>query len=82
MCSESFPCGDDDVWCARDVEYCEIAHSDPIVQAKVALVWLRVAAITGDAFLRKHAPCVDWVARELGPQPAPTRWPKVRLDHR
>ena len=71
---------------ARPDALCEIAATDPIVQAKVAMIWLRVAAITGDAFLRKHAPCVDWVSRELGPQPATTgprkSWPKVRLDDR
>jgi hypothetical protein len=70
---------------ARPDTLCEIAQADPIVQAKVAMIWLRVAAITGDAFLRKHAPCVDWVSRELGPQPATgprTSWPKVRLDDR
>ncbi len=46
---------------------CEYATTDPIVAAKTTLVWRRVAAVGGDAFLRRQAPCIDWV--EIGPRP-------------
>jgi hypothetical protein len=55
---------------ARPEELCKVAADDPIVAAKTTLIWHRVATVVGDAFLRKAAPCVDWV--EIGPRP-PTR---------
>ncbi len=49
---------------------CEIAHVDPVVAAKTVVVWKRVAKITGDKLLRRHAPCVDWIGGK------PKRGPK------
>lgn len=46
---------------------CEYAKTDSIVAAKTTLVWRRMAAVGGDAFLRRQAPCIDWV--EIGPRP-------------
>ena len=46
----------------RADELCELATADPILEAKVTVVWRRVAEVRGgEAFLRKHAACVDWV---------------------
>ena len=47
---------------------CEYAKADPIIAEKTKLVWRRMAAVGGDAFLRRQAPCIDWV--EIGPRPA------------
>jgi len=46
---------------ARSADLCEVAKTDPIVEAKVEVVWHRIAALGGGAFLKKHAPCVRWV---------------------
>jgi hypothetical protein len=45
----------------RADELCGLAKTDPILEAKVEVVWRRVAAAGGEPFLRKHAPCVSWV---------------------
>jgi len=47
---------------ARPDELCEIAKDDPIVREKAQLVWERTAIVTGEAFLRRRAPCVTWIA--------------------
>ena len=52
---------------------CEIAHDDPIVAAKTAVVWKRVAKVTGDALLHRHAPCVDWIDRKRTKPVKPTK---------
>jgi len=46
---------------------CELAKTDAIVAAKTTLVWRRMSTVGGDAFLRRQAPCIDWV--EIGPRP-------------
>ncbi|MBS1118231.1 MAG: hypothetical protein H6Q90_459 [Deltaproteobacteria bacterium] len=54
---------------------CELAQADPVVAAKTAVVWERVARIVGDPFLHSHAPCVGWLRsstmlpKQLGPAP-------------
>jgi hypothetical protein len=52
---------------------CEIAHADPVVAAKTAVVWKRVAKVTGDKLLRRYAGCVDWIGRKPRPRPRPPR---------
>lgn len=42
----------------RPTELCAIADADPIVKKMAAVVWRRFAAVVGDAFLKKHAPCL------------------------
>jgi hypothetical protein len=67
---------------ARSTELCAFAATDPIVAAKAALVWRRVAAIAGEQFLRDHAPCVDWIDdATFGPRrrPAATRSPLTKM---
>jgi hypothetical protein len=50
-------------------ELCELAKTDPILEAKVTIVWQRVAEAGGEAFLKKHARCVDWVKAAKKPAP-------------
>ena len=57
---------------------CVIAAADPVVRDKVELVWERVTAIAGDRFLRRRAPCVDWIDRPATPTPAPQGEPVHR----
>jgi hypothetical protein len=41
---------------------CELARGDEVLRAKVRLLWRHTAAIAGtDEFLRRAAPCVDWI---------------------
>lgn len=54
---------------------CAIAHQDPVVAQKAAVVWKRVAKVTGDAVLRQHAPCVDWIGAKKA-VPAKKKPPK------
>lgn len=57
---------------ARSTELCELASNDPIVAAKAALVWRRIAAVAGEKFLRDHAACVDWIDEgTFGPRRRP-----------
>ncbi|MDX2090229.1 MAG: hypothetical protein SFX73_20385 [Kofleriaceae bacterium] len=49
---------------------CEIADEDPVVAAKVAAVWRRVARVVGVKLLRQHAPCVDWIGKKKERKPA------------
>lgn len=55
---------------------CEIAAADPIVAKKATLVWRRVARVTGEAFLERHAACFrpEPIARE----PAPAKQAKAK----
>jgi hypothetical protein len=46
---------------ARPDELCELARTDDTVRTKARMIWQRVAAVTGEAFLRARAPCVDWI---------------------
>lgn len=48
---------------------CEIAREDPVVAAKTATVWRRVAKVAGDKVLKLHAPCVDWIGKRARTQP-------------
>jgi hypothetical protein len=48
---------------------CEIARADPVVAAKTATVWRRVAKVVGDKVLKLHAPCVDWIGKKMGKPP-------------
>ena len=58
----------------RSDELCDLAKSDPIVEAKVSVVWRRVAKVSGEAFLEKHAPCVDWTKPSKAKKPGkPTK---------
>jgi hypothetical protein len=44
---------------------CAIARADPIVLAKVRVVWNRVAGVAGEAFLRRYAGCVEQLGKQL-----------------
>ncbi len=59
---------------------CEIAHVDRAVAAKTTTVWKRVARITGDKYMSRHAPCVDWIGKPRPPIPAnrPVKRPAKR----
>jgi hypothetical protein len=46
-----------------------LATADPVVRDKVELLWNGVAAIAYDRFLRRRAPCVDWIERPETPTP-------------
>lgn len=67
---------------------CEIAHADPVVAGKAAAVWARVAKVTGEALLRQHAPCVDWLPGMKRARPPAKKPPKrtgplnLRIDRR
>ncbi|MEO8706495.1 MAG: hypothetical protein ABI867_41100 [Kofleriaceae bacterium] len=59
---------------------CTIAEADPVVAAKTAVIWKRMATIVGEELLQRHAACVGWIEtkaagtaqlpKQLGPQPA------------
>lgn len=57
----------------RPTDLCSIAATDAVVKKKTALVWRRFAAVVGEPFLRKHAPCVRAKAK---PKPKPKAKPK------
>jgi hypothetical protein len=65
----------------QPAKLCAIAEDDPIVAAKTAVIWKRMASVLGDELLHRHAPCIGWVEtrgaglpKQLGPQP-PERVP-------
>ena len=47
---------------AAPEELCTIANADEFVRDKVTVLWRRTAAIAGDDWLKRRAPCVDWTA--------------------
>jgi hypothetical protein len=55
---------------------CELAEHDPIVAGKIAMVWSRIAKLTGDDLLRRSAPCAARfvVTKKRKPSRAPTRY--------
>ena len=46
---------------SRPDALCALAADDPVLREKVTLLWNRVAALDGDQFLHRRAPCVNWV---------------------
>ncbi len=44
---------------ARPDELCELMHNDAVIREKTRVIWDRITAVTGDAFLRARAGCVD-----------------------
>ncbi|MDB4956622.1 MAG: hypothetical protein JWO36_4191 [Myxococcales bacterium] len=54
---------------------CSLASNDVILRTKIQIVWTRVAAVEGDAFLRKQASCVDWIAEIQAPHVLPAPGP-------
>ena len=42
---------------AHPDDLCQIEKVDPIVRAKVQILWKRIAAITDDEYLRRRALC-------------------------
>lgn len=58
---------------------CAITAADPVVKKKAAVVWRRFAAVVGDAFLERHAPCLH---RKPRAKPKPADKPKRRVDKR
>lgn len=47
---------------ARSLDLCELAKEDETIRTKTRIVWRRLLRNIGtDAFLRAHAPCIDWL---------------------
>lgn len=65
---------------ARPAELCGIAQQDPIVWAKVRLIWERVAAIDGEGWLRARALCGGMPIDESSGRDAPTSATDVILS--
>lgn len=70
---------------ARPDDLCALAQDDPIIRAKIRLLWERVAIVVGDEFLRGRAACVSWVEPARPPAvERPTSLPTlpwVHTDH-
>ncbi len=62
---------------ARPDELCTLAEADPIIAEKALVVWHRVVAATGDAFLRVRAGCLQRVSSSepaRGTESGPASW--------
>jgi hypothetical protein len=43
-------------------ELCQLARGDEVLRGKVRLIWRHAVTLAGtDEFLRRAAPCVDWI---------------------
>ena len=64
---------------AHPYELCELAKTDEVLRAKLAIVWRRAAAALGtDGFMRAAAPCVSvagWI--DVTSSSAAVRWPSL-----
>lgn len=56
----------------QPAKLCEIAEGDPVVARKATEVWRRLAAVAGDAFMLRQAPCL-----RQKPKPKPVEKPKA-----
>jgi hypothetical protein len=47
---------------ARSLDLCDLAKTDETIQIKARIIWRRLREMVGtDAYLRAHAPCIDWL---------------------